>query len=444
MTAQPRTLRGFRDLLPDDARRMEEMVSLARSVFKTHGYVPIETPAIEYLDVLQAKAGEESDRLIYQFKDAGEREIGLRFDLTVPFARFVSEHQHRLTFPFKRYQVGLVWRGENPQRGRYREFYQCDFDIIGAQSGLADIETIVTLCDALCSLRIENFTIRLSDRQVANAMLRALGVQHLALPILRAIDKVQKQGTEKVQVELRDLGLSQVLATNVLRAFSLSGTNEEKLAQAGKFVADSDSGTDGIRNLSQLLDVTSVLGLEKYLSIDFLTVRGMDYYTGIVFEAYVDSEEAIGAVASGGRYSDLTQHFTSRPLAGVGGSLGLDRIAAVLRSVNVEDHVRPSVVIFNFGETYWAYYIRMATELRQAGITVDIYLGQASLRSQMKWANKQRARIAVFFGPEEMSNDRVQLRDLAFAMSREVPWHEMLSVIRSILNCPGRLVPGST
>ena len=433
---QPRTLKGFRDLLPMMALIRNRTLDTVRAVFERHGYVPIETPALEYLEILQAKAGEESDKLTYSFEDSGKRRVGLRFDLTIPFARYVAQHQHEISMPFKRYQFGLVWRGENPQRGRYREFLQCDFDIIGSASPIADFETILTLFEALYALNLPKFTLFLNDRRILVAVLDELGIAHKSVQVLRTIDKFNKIGPQMVVEKLEtSVGLGRSLANEIVNILQVSGSNEQRLGSMSAYLARSSAGMSAVRNLMFLLEGLSSVGVsEEYTKIDYTLARGMDYYTGVITEAFVDSSQALGAVASGGRYDDLTSHFSSARLPGVGASLGIDRLAALLSDLSAQDYHSDQnlLMIATFDGVDPKLYVMLAHELRKAGLAVETYLGADSLTRQLRYADRGGFSVVLLSGPDEVRKGVIVLKHLKRGDSVEVAREPYELLVRSV------------
>ncbi|MEM7518690.1 MAG: histidine--tRNA ligase, partial [Planctomycetota bacterium] len=326
---QPRTLKGFRDYLPDAMLERERLISTAKSVYRSYGFAPIDTPALEYEEVLTGKGGAESDKQLYRFTDHGGREVALRFDLTVPFARFAAQHIGQLGTPFKRYHIGPVWRGENTQRGRYREFLQCDFDTIGTTSVLADIETGLVIHDLLEAVGAGEFRLHCNNRKALSGLLEKIELEGegAQAAVLRALDKLAKIGPEKVVAEMVSAaGASETQAREVLRLGSLEGTNDEILEDLQGLVAGSEIGERGVAELRQVSDALRDVGIpSSRFALDVSIARGLDYYTGTVFETFLADLPGIGSVCSGGRYDDLAGLYTKESLPGIGASLGLDR-----------------------------------------------------------------------------------------------------------------------
>lgn len=335
----PRTLSGFRDYLPSVMLAREAVIQIAREVYRGYGFTPIDTPACESLDVLLGKGGDESDKLVYRVQSArGDKvEMGLRFDLTVPFARFSAQYINELGTPFKRYAMGPVWRGERPGQGRYREFWQCDFDTIGTTSNAADIETVLVINDLFSKIGFERFEIRVNNRMVLNGLLELKGMADKAVPLLRTLDKLPKIGPEKVAGEMmREAGVTLEQANAILTLATTTGTNLEILDKIESFFAGitNERAAEGLRRLRQLLAVSQSAGVpDGRIKIDLSICRGLDYYTGTIYETFLSDLPGIGSVCSGGRYDNLASLYTKQVLPGVGASLGLDRLIAAMEEL---------------------------------------------------------------------------------------------------------------
>ena len=309
---QPSTLQGFRDFLPEMMIPREWLMEVARQVYRSYGYSPIDTPALEKLEILGGKGGEESDRQMYQFVDQGGRSVGMRFDLTVPLARYVAQHVEKLGLPFKRYHLGTVWRGERQQAGRYREFVQCDFDTIGTTSLASDVETGLVIYDLLKAIGFEKFTIRVNHRKILNGLLEKFGLTDQSTAVLRAIDKLEKAGVEKVTAELASCGVSSEQATQILQLASIQGENQEVLKQLQSLVGDHELAGQGLEELQEFCQLVTHSGANvARFQVDPSIARGLDYYTGMVFETILDDDPGIGSVCSGGRYDNLAELFTT-------------------------------------------------------------------------------------------------------------------------------------
>ena len=421
----PRTLKGFRDYLPEAAIPRERLIETARRVYRSYGFTPIDTPALEYLEILSGKGGEESDKQLYKFQDQGGRWVGLRFDLTVPLARFVAQHASELTFPFKRYHIATVWRGENTQRGRYREFMQCDFDTIGTRAAAADIETGLVIHDLLRAIGFERFCIQVNNRMVLTGLLERLELADRSVAVLRALDKWGKIGPEGVAAEMRETaGVSDAQAAEVIRLASVSGTSDEILTQLEPLVASSAKGEEGLARLREVLAGVRAAGVpDSHLKLNVAIARGLDYYTGTIFETYLDDLPRIGSVCSGGRYDNLAGLFTQLELPGIGASLGLDRLLAAMEELGMVEKAATAALVFipYFDPARLPDYLRLAAALRAAGIGVEVYPEPKKLGQQLKYADRRGFRVAIIAGSDEFQNGACQVKDLASGGQRNVP-----------------------
>lgn len=420
----PRTLKGFRDYLPAAMIPREGLIATAQRVYRSYGFAPIDTPALEYLEVLTGKGSDETDRQLYHFQDHGGRDVGLRFDLTVPLARFAAQHVPQLGTPFKRYHIATVWRGENTQRGRYREFMQCDFDTVGTKSVAADIETGLVIHDLMQALGFSEFTIRLNNRAVLNGLLETLSLQAKSVEVLRSLDKLTKIGRDKVIAEMiATAGATTAQAEQVLRFAELAGTNEEVLSQLEPLVAASETGSQGVARLRETLDGIAAAGVASpRIRLDVSIARGLDYYTGVIFETFLDQLPTIGSVCSGGRYDNLAGLFTKQELPGVGASLGLDRLLAAMEELGMVDTVRTPAPVFIafFDQQRLHDYLKLAASVRAAGIGVEVYPDPKKLGQQLKYADGRGFRLALIAGENEFAANSCQVKDLHSGDSTEV------------------------
>ncbi|HET6883718.1 MAG TPA: histidine--tRNA ligase [Pirellulales bacterium] len=421
---EPRTLKGFRDYLPDAMMARERLIDTARRVYRSYGFSPIDTPALEYLEILTGKGGEETDKQLYRFEDHGGRSVGLRFDLTVPLARFVAEHISELGTPFKRYHIATVWRGENTQRGRYREFMQCDFDTIGTKSPAADVETALVIHDLMRAIGFEDFTIRVNNRMVLNGLLQRLNLAEKSAAILRALDKLGKAGREAVADEMqRVAGAGPEQADDVLKLSELTGSNDEILRQLRPLVAGSEVGQEGVARLTELLAAVEAGGVPpERIKLDVSIARGLDYYTGTIFETFLDQLPGIGSVCSGGRYDDLASLYTNQQLPGIGASLGLDRLLAAMEELGMLSKVATPAEVFvvYFVAERLHDYLRMAARLRNAGLGVEVYPEAKRLGQQLKYADRRGFKVAIIAGEDELAVGNCQIKNLASGVNRIV------------------------
>jgi histidyl-tRNA synthetase len=431
---QPRTLKGFRDFPPALAMPREEMIDRAKAVFRSYGFAPIDTPALEYAEILTGKGGDESDKQMYRFTDHGGRDVALRFDLTVPFARFAAQHAQQLGLPFKRYHVGPVWRGENTQHGRYREFYQCDFDTIGTDSNAADIETALVIHDILAALGFERFQIHVNNRKVLSGLLQSLGLEEQTTAVLRALDKLAKIGAEKVAAEMAAAGIAGEQAQKILAAVQLRGSNGEILAQLWEQLGHNELAAQGVKDLMQLTEVFAAAEIPaSRLAIDVSIARGLDYYTGTVFETLLDDLPGIGSICSGGRYDNLAGLYTKQHLPGVGASLGLDRLLAAMEELGLlrEVNTPAKVFIVQFADDALGQYIQLSRRLRAAGIATEVSTDAKGMGKQLKYADRKGFRFAVIGGPDELAKGVWQIKDLRGDASAEVSDEQIVDYLSS-------------
>ncbi len=423
---QPRTLKGFRDYLPAAMIPRERLMETARHTFRSFGFAPIDTPTLEHLDILTGKGSEETDRQLYQFIDSGKRPVGMRFDLTVPLARFAAQHIGQLGTPFKRYHIAPVWRGENPQAGRYREFYQCDFDTIGTESALADIEAVTVIDSLLRAIGIEAFTISINNRAILSGLLQSLDLAEKTTPILRSLDKLGKIGREATVAEMvsaADVTAEQ--ANQVLRLAECDGSADEVFGKLPSIIGDNATAGEGATRLREIYEGAIVSGVApERIKIDVSIARGLDYYTGVIFETTLDELPSIGSVCSGGRYDNLAGLYTKEHLPGIGASLGLDRLLAALETLGrLSSTSKPCrVLIPFFDKDRRDDYLRLATNLRHAGIGVEIYPEPRKLKVQLKYADAHGFAYAIIAGGEEWSRGQVQVKVLAEKSSEDIDY----------------------
>jgi histidyl-tRNA synthetase len=434
---QPRTLRGFRDYLPEQQIPREWMLEQARKVYRSYGFAPIDTPALEYTEILLGKGGAESDKLIYRFKDHGDRDVALRFDLTVPFARFAAQYIGQLGVPFKRYHMGPVWRGENTGQGRYREFWQCDVDTIGTTSNAADIETALVIHDLLAALGLERFQIRMNNRLVLGGVLEQFGMADKAAPVLRVLDKLPKIGRDATRAEMIEAAqITAEQADNVLDLAGIEGDNRAVLEQVHQRFGASGQVAEGVRRLRQLLEVAAKAGIpEERVRIDLSICRGLDYYTGTVYETFLTDLPGIGSVCSGGRYDNLASVYTKQQLPGVGASLGLDRLVAALEELKLlKSAATPAhVLMVQFSADHLGEYQQMARALRAAGIGVEVYPEAKKLGAQFQYAEKRGFRVALIAGPDEFAKGVWKIKDLAKREEKTVAAVEVARTLGEML-----------
>ncbi|HEX4000146.1 MAG TPA: histidine--tRNA ligase [Pirellulales bacterium] len=445
---EPRTLKGFRDYLPEAMIPRERLIETARRVYRSYGFSPIDTPALEYEEILIGKGGGETDKQMYRFPDPGGRPVAMRFDLTVPLARFVAQHLNELGLPFKRYHIATVWRGENTQRGRYREFMQCDFDTIGTLSPAADIETALVIHDLLLAIGFTDFKIHINNRMVLNGLLERLGLADRSVAVLRALDKLHKIGPEGVAAEMHETaGTTTEQSRDVLRLAELSaqdtsgGDNDAILKQLGPLVAGSERGETGVARLAELLAAVKAAGVpESRLQLDVAIARGLDYYTGTIFETFLGQLPSLGSICSGGRYDNLAELYTNQKLPGIGASLGLDRLLAGMEELGLLPKVVTPAEVFipYFDAARLHDYLRLAAQIRRGGFGVEVYPEPKKLGQQLKYADRRGFRVALVAGQNELQAGTVQVKNLATATSESVRLDpaaaEVLAVLRRLLS----------
>ncbi|HCS50379.1 MAG TPA: histidine--tRNA ligase [Planctomycetaceae bacterium] len=415
-----------------------QIIEAAREVYSQYGFSPIDTPALEYTEILLGKGGNETDKQLYRFEDQGGRDVSMRFDLTIPFARFAAQNIGVLGTPFKRYHIAPVWRGERPARGRFREFVQCDFDTIGTDSLAADIETILVVHDLLDKIGIGEFTIRINHRQLLNGLLEQLGLREHSKELLRALDKLPKIGKEAVVKEMVDTtGVESGKAEQVLKLAALQGEPEAILEEARSLISSSELGQQAWSALQEITQACSNIGIaSNRLSLDLSIARGLDYYTGLIFETFLTDLPDMGSISSGGRYDDLAGLYTKQKLSGVGGSLGLDRLLAALDEMKRLDEVATTsqILVLRFVENRLADYQKISRVLHQAGIASEVYPEAKALSKQLKYADRKKIPLALISGEDELAQNVWQLKNLRTGNQLTVPADQLAETVKAELN----------
>lgn len=429
---QARTLRGFRDYLPADMLPRAAMLRRVADVFETFGFAPLETPALEYSEVLLGKYGDEGDKLLYRFRDNGDRDVALRYDLTVPLARVVAMHGGGLTLPFKRYQIAPVWRAEKPGRGRFREFSQCDADIIGAAGAAAEVEILAVGCAILEALGVDDFRIRVNHRGVFDGLLDLLGVtdQDRRATVVRTLDKLDKIGREKV----RGLLASEAAlgAEAIARVEGFLDLDPRDLSAAAAFFDGQPAALAALTGLGETLDLARDAGLERAIETDLTIARGLDYYTGLIYETALGALPEIGSVMSGGRYDGLMDMFGAPAHPAIGISLGVDRLFAALSELDrVERRETPAdALVAVFGDDGFAAAHRLAAELRAGGVNAEVFLGPPGrMKKQFRYADRKGIARVLVCGPDEAARGVVVIKDLRDGSQREVPRPELAAAV---------------
>ena len=445
MSAKPRISKGTRDFLPGDVQKREYIFGVMRSIFRKYGYQAIETPSIELTSTLLGKYGDEGDRLIFRILNSGEKvtkadiealknnrlaqfvnsisEKALRYDLTVPFARFVVQHQNDLSFPFKRYQIQSVWRSDRPQHGRYQEFTQCDIDVVGSDSLLYEVECIQIFDEVLSGLKLPGFAIKINNRKILSGIAQKSGADDYLITIVTAIDKLDKIGEQGVISELKQKNVP-ISAINILQPLlTFSGSNAEKMKRMWDFLEGSEIGMSGMNELQQVLDHISELGLHRgRLEFDMTLARGLNYYTGAIFEVTVDDVK-MGSICGGGRYDDLTAQFGLKDVSGIGISFGADRIYDVLNELDLFPNSTESSIsylLLNFGGEDMISSLDLAQKIRQKGIDCELYPSKAKIQKQFKYADARKARFVIMIGEEERDSDSITLKNMETGIQENI------------------------
>ncbi len=439
---KPVTLKGFRDYLPNQMMAREQLIETARRTYRSFGFSPIDTPALEYSEILLGKGGAETDKQMFRFIDQGGRDVSLRFDLTIPFARFAAQHLQEINTPFKRYHIGTVWRAEKPQKGRYREFMQCDFDTIGTDSNTADVETLLVIHDLLENIGFSEFTIRVNHRCILNGLLEQIGLGDRATGVLRALDKLTKVGPDGVLAEMTEqVGATRQQAERVVEVTGIKdGTPQVILDRVESLLGGSQQGISGVHCLRELFDACRTVGIpDDRVKLDVSIARGLDYYTGTIYETFLTNLPEIGSVCSGGRYDNLADLFTRHKLPGVGASLGLDRLLAAMDELGmIETASTPALVLVTLFDTKRiGDYLRIGRELRRAGIETEVYPDGRPLKKQLKYANRKGFRIALIAGTDEFAAGTWQVKNLRRAEQQAVSEADLVGTVRRILSATG-------
>lgn len=452
MAQKPAIPKGTRDFLPSEVAKRNYLFDTIKKVFKRYGFAPIETPSFELSSTLLGKYGEEGDRLIFRILNSGEKmrkadlealaqdnlprfanslaEKALRYDLTVPFARFVVQHQNELNFPFKRYQIQPVWRADRPQHGRYQEFYQCDVDVVGSESLLYEVELIQIFDEVLSNLQLPGFVIQINNRKILSGIAEVCGVADRIVELTVAIDKLDKIGEQGVLDELAQKGFTESTLQQIKPLFDFKGTNSEKINLLRIYLANSEVGQKGLEELSYVLDTVAQLGLQRgQLDFEITLARGLNYYTGAIFEVKA-LDVKMGSICGGGRYDDLTALFGLKNLSGVGISFGADRIYDVLTELNLfpaELELSLDVLFVNFGDTTLAENLQILKKTRALGLAAEIYPSAAKLQKQLKYANDRKVRYVVLMGEEELQQDQLTLKEMESGLQQQLSQAELLT-----------------
>ena len=453
MAQTPSIPKGTRDYSPDIMVKRNYIFDTIKSVFKLYGYQPLETPAMENLSTLMGKYGEEGDKLLFKILNSGDflaqvpenellernsirltnkiSEKGLRYDLTVPFARFVVQHQSELTFPFKRYQIQPVWRADRPQKGRYREFYQCDVDVVGSDSLLHEVELIQMVDEVYRRLHI-NVRLLINNRKILAGIAETIGYPDKLTDITVAIDKMDKIGGDAVNAELREKGIDETAIEKLQPILNLQGSNTEKLERLQEILQNSPTGLKGIEELTTVFNYLEGLSIGTEVKLDLTLARGLSYYTGAIFEVKA-LDVQIGSITGGGRYDDLTGIFGLKNMSGVGISFGADRIFDVMQQLNLfpEDNKATTQILFvNFGAKEERYCLPLMQQLRAAGINTEIYPEPAKMKKQMGYADKKGIRFVALVGETEMQENKIALKNMATGEQQNITLAQAVEILK--------------
>lgn len=455
MAQKPSIPKGTRDFLPFEVAKRNYIFDTIKKAYVKYGFAPIETPSFELSSTLLGKYGEEGDRLIFRILNSGDKlkkadtqalaesnlprfanslsEKALRYDLTVPFARFVVQNQNELSFPFKRYQIQPVWRADRPQHGRYQEFFQCDADVVGSDSLIYESDFVQLFDEVLTNLGLPDFTIKINNRKILSGIAEVSGEHDKLILITVAIDKLDKIGVDGVVKELQERGVAKTAIETIMPLFSMSGSNEERLNQMKVFLKDSEVGLQGIEELEYVLNMTNELGLVRAkIDFDVTLARGLNYYTGAIFEVKANGVK-MGSICGGGRYDDLTGLFGMKDMSGVGISFGADRIYDVMNELDLfpEELTRGIEVLFiNFGSKEEAYCMKLAHQLRKEGVNCDIYPKAAKLNKQMKYANDTKVQYTALIGEQEIQENTITLKNMITGEQSNVTLSELIEKLK--------------
>ena len=458
MAQKPSIPKGTRDFTPSEIAKRNYIFDTIKKNFQTYGFQPIETPSFENSETLLGKYGEEGDRLIFKILNSGDfiskvddvtyssknsmtiapkiTEKALRYDLTVPFARYVVMHQNELDFPFKRYQIQPVWRADRPQKGRFREFFQCDADVVGSDSLLQEVELIQLYDAVFTELKLEGVTIKMNNRKILAGIAEVIGAKHLLIDFTVALDKLDKIGEEGVKKEMLAKGISEAAIEKAAPLFEPQGSNVDQLARLEALLQDSEEGKKGLEELRFIMETISVVGLQSTkLAIDVTLARGLNYYTGAIFEVSAPEGVSMGSIGGGGRYDDLTGIFGLKDVSGVGISFGLDRIYLVLEELNLfPQSVDKSldVLCLNFGQKEALASLKLVTVLRKKGVLSDLYPSDAKIQKQFKYANNRKVPYVILLGTEELNNNSFVVKHMESGQQTTYALSEVDTFVQSL------------
>ena len=421
---EPRTLPGFMELLPNEQILFDQMKQKIEDSYKNFGFLPIDTPIIESSEVLLAKAGGETEKQIYRFMK-GDTDLSLRFDLTVPLAKYVAKNYGNLSFPFRRYQIGKVYRGEKAQKGRYREFYQCDIDIIGdgELDIINDAELPAVIYSTFRKLGFEDFTIKINNRKILNGLYESIGQKENSVEIMRIIDKIDKIGEKAVKEEIAELGIAETTVDTIINFIKIDGNSDEKIEKLEKLGIENEMYLKGVEELKEVIKNIRLFGVpDQNFTVDLTIARGLDYYTGTVYETFLNEYRELGSVCSGGRYENLAENYTDKKLPGVGVSIGLTRLFYKLNELNLikaEQKSISNILIIPMTENM-AVPLKLATDLRNLGINTEVYLSNKKIKAKMKYADKLEIPYVVVIGDNEIESKKIKIKNMSTGEETEV------------------------
>lgn len=433
---EPKTLPGFMELLPNEQILFNQMKYQIQKSYEKFGFLPLNTPIIESADVLLAKAGGETEKQIYRF-NKGDHDLALRFDLTVPLAKYVSMHYGELSFPFKRYQIGKVYRGERPQKGRFREFYQCDIDIIGdtVLNNLYDAELPNVIYTTFTDLGFSDFAIHINNRKLLNGLFDSLNLSNVSVDIMRIVDKIAKIGKENVIKELKELNIDDDSINKIISFIEISGNTDEKLSLLKDLKIENETFSNGLTELEEVINCIRLLGLpENNFMIDLTIARGLDYYTGTVYETFLNDYPELGSVCSGGRYENLAEYYTNKKLPGVGISIGLTRLFYKLNELNIINAKKKSIadVLVVSASDDISACLPVASAFRNANINTEVYMEDKKIKAKFKYADKLSIPFVAILGESEIETNTVSLKNMFTGEQVQVDLAEAINIIKSV------------
>ena len=430
---QPKTLAGFMELLPQDQILFNQMKDKIKNTYEKFGFLPIDTPVIEASDVLLAKAGGETEKQIYSFTK-GDNNLTLRFDLTVPLAKYVAKNYGQIAFPFRRYQIGKVYRGERTQRGRYREFYQCDIDIIGdgKLNIINDAEILAIIHATFKELDLGEFTININNRKILNGLFENENLETESAEIMRIIDKIDKIGKESVVEIFKEMNIKESSIRNIVKFIEISGTNDEKIKALEELNIQNEIYQNGLEELKEVIKYARLFDIdEKYFTINLSIARGLDYYTGTVYETFLNDYKSIGSVCSGGRYNDLAEYYTDKKMPGVGMSIGLTRLFFILNDMNIIKSNQKSiskVLVVSMVDDL-SYSINVANTLRTNNINTEVYFDNKKIQAKFKYADRLEIPYVIVIGEDEIKSGLLTLKDMNKGTQEQIKLEEIIKKI---------------